>query len=97
MYAGFDRAFRKGVTTINVGQTATAFKARIGCEFAPLYGFAKGLGPVMSRFFYYGASLLVVQKPSNPPLDVFKNRSASGPTQLEYGEMRQLSGFAIGN
>jgi Acetyltransferase (GNAT) domain len=97
MYAGFDRAFQKGVATINVGQTATAFKARIGCDFAPLYGFAKGLGPVMSRFFYYGASLLVVQKPSSPSLDVFKNRSASGPTQLEHGEMRRLLGFAIGN
>jgi hypothetical protein len=97
MYAGFDRAFRKGVATINVGQTAAAFKARIGCEFAPLYGFTKGLGPVMSRLFYYGASLLVVQKPSNPPLDVFKNRSDSGPTQPEYGEMRRLSGFAIDN
>jgi hypothetical protein len=97
MYAGFDRAFRKGVATINAGQTAAAFKARIGCEFAPLYGFTKGLGPVMSRLFYYGANLLVVQKPSNPPLDVFKNRSDSGPTQPEYGEMRRLSGFAIDN
>jgi hypothetical protein len=41
--------------------------------------------------------LLVVQKPSNPPLDVFKNRSDAGPTQPEYGEMRRLSGFAIDN
>lgn len=80
MYAGLDRAFRKGAATINAGQTAAAFKARIGCDFAPLYLFAKGLGPVMSRFLYYGAGLLVIQKPSSPPLDVFKNQSDSGPT-----------------
>jgi predicted N-acyltransferase len=80
MYAGLDRAFRKGAATINAGQTAAAFKARIGCDFAPLYLFAKGLGPVMSRFLYYGAGLLVIQKPSSPPLDVFKSQSDSGPT-----------------
>jgi predicted N-acyltransferase len=73
MYAGLDRAFRQGAATINAGQTAAAFKARIGCDFAPLYLFAKGLGPVMSKFLYYGAGLLVIQKPSSPPLDVFKN------------------------
>jgi predicted N-acyltransferase len=80
MYAGLDRAFRKGAATINAGQTAAAFKARIGCDFAPLYLFAKGLGAVMSGFLYYGAGLLVIQKPSSPPSDVFKNRSDSGPT-----------------
>jgi Acetyltransferase (GNAT) domain len=83
MYAGFDRAFRKGVTKINVGQTATTFKARIGCDFVPLYVFAKGLGPMMSRIFYYGASLLVVQKPASPTLDVFKDRFSSGSMRRE--------------
>jgi predicted N-acyltransferase len=81
MYTGFDRAFRKGVTTINAGQTATTFKARIGCDFAPLYIFAKGLGPMMSRFLHYGAGLLVVQKPASPASDVFKNRFVSGLTR----------------
>jgi len=80
MYMGFDRAFRKGVTTINAGQTAAAFKARIGCDFAPLYLFAKGVGPIMSRFIYYGGSMLVVQKPSTPPLNVFKSELDRGPT-----------------
>ena len=79
MYTGLDRAFRRGVATINVGQTAAAFKARIGCDSAPLYAFAKGLGPMMSRFFYYGASLLVVHKPANPPSNIFKDGFASGP------------------
>lgn len=73
MYMGFDRAFRKGVTTINAGQTAAAFKARIGCDFAPLYLFAKGLGPIMSRLIYFAGNMLIAQKPSTPPLNVFKN------------------------
>lgn len=72
MYIGFDRAFRKGVTTINAGQTAAAFKARIGCDYAPLYLFAKGIGPIMSRLIYYFGNMLIVHKPSTPPLNVFK-------------------------
>ena len=72
MYAGFDRALRKQVKTINVGQTATVFKSRMGCYSAPLYIFTKGVGPVMSRLFHYGARFLVIKKPSNPPSDIFK-------------------------
>jgi predicted N-acyltransferase len=79
MYAGLDRALRDGFETINVGQTAAAFKARIGCENAPLYVFAKGLGPVMSRLFYYGSSLLLIQKPADPPLHIFKSDASSDP------------------
>jgi hypothetical protein len=76
MYAGLDRAFRRGVETIHVGQTAAAFKARIGCDSAPLYAYAKGLGPMMSRFFRHGAGLLVVQQSASPPANVFKSGSA---------------------
>jgi predicted N-acyltransferase len=81
MYAGLDRALRDGFTTINVGQTAAAFKARIGCDNAPVYVFAKGLGRVMSRLFYYGSSLLLIQKPADPPLHVFKSDNASDSAQ----------------
>jgi predicted N-acyltransferase len=72
IYAGFDRAFRKRATKIHVGQTATAFKSRMGCYSEPRYVFAKGLGPSMSRVFRYGAKLLVIKKPSNPPSKIFK-------------------------
>jgi predicted N-acyltransferase len=73
MYTGFDRAFRKGAATINAGQTAGAFKARIGCDSAPLYAFGKGLGPMMSRLFSYGANLLVARTASHAPANVFKD------------------------
>jgi Acetyltransferase (GNAT) domain len=72
MYAGLDRALRKRVAKIQVGQTANAFKARIGCHSEPLYVFAKGRGPVMSRIVRYGANFLVAQKPAIPPPDIFK-------------------------
>ena len=72
MYAGFDRALRAGVAKINVGQTATVFKARMGCYSEPRHVYMKGVGPLMSKLFYYGANFLVIKKPSNPPSDIFK-------------------------
>ena len=72
MYAGFDRALRSGAATINVGQTATVFKARMGCYSKPRYIFAKGLSPLMWALFHYGADVLVIKKPSSPPSDIFK-------------------------
>ena len=72
MYAALDRALRKRVAKIHVGQTANAFKARVGCHSEPLYVFAKGRGPLMSRIVRYGANFLVAQKPAIPPPDIFK-------------------------
>jgi predicted N-acyltransferase len=72
MYALLDRALQKRVTRIQVGQTATVFKARMGCYSESLHIFAKGVGPLMSKLFYYGANFLVVKKPSRPPSDIFR-------------------------
>ena len=77
MYAGFDRAFRKRVKRIHVGQTATVFKSRRGCESEQRFVFAKGRGPVMRPFFHYGARFVVRKMPPNPPSDIFK-RAGSG-------------------
>jgi predicted N-acyltransferase len=79
MFAGFDRALRARVAKINVGQTATVFKARMGCYSEPRYVFIKGVGPLMSRLFYYGANFLVIKKPSNPPSDIFKRGDGGTP------------------
>ncbi|MGA7487761.1 MAG: GNAT family N-acetyltransferase [Xanthobacteraceae bacterium] len=73
MYAGLDRALRKGVSRIEVGQSAGVFKARLGCYSEPLYVFAKGLGPLMSRIIHYGAGLMIAQVPAHPPSDIFKS------------------------
>jgi hypothetical protein len=60
------------VKRIHVGQTATVFKARMGCFSEPRYIYAKGVGFFMSRIFRYGSNFLVIKKPSNPPSDIFK-------------------------
>jgi len=76
-YAALDRAMRKRVSMIHVGQSANAFKARIGCYSEPLYAFTKGLGPFMSRVVRYGATFLVAQTPAMPPSNIFKVSSAN--------------------
>ena len=80
LIAEFDRALRAGVAKINVGQTATVFKSRMGCYSEPRYIYLKGVGPVMSKLFYYGANFLVIKKPSNPPADIFKRGGAETPS-----------------
>jgi predicted N-acyltransferase len=47
-YAALDCALRKQVSKIELGLTADAFKARLGCYSEPLYVFMKGFGPLMS-------------------------------------------------
>jgi Acetyltransferase (GNAT) domain len=70
MYATLDRALQKRVSKIYVGQTADAFKARIGCYAEPLYAFAKGRGVVMSPLVRYGGNL--AHRPVSTPRDIFK-------------------------
>ena len=62
MYAGLDRALRKRVSTIHVGQSADAFKARIGCHSEPLYVLAKGLTPLIALLVRFAGNLLVVHR-----------------------------------
>jgi predicted N-acyltransferase len=76
VYACLDRALQRRVSKICLGQSANAFKARIGCQPAPLYAFAKGVGPVMSRVVRYGASMLVAEVPARPPHDIFRKPGA---------------------
>jgi predicted N-acyltransferase len=87
MYAGLDRALRKGVAKIQIGQSASTFKARLGCYSEPLYVFAKGLGPLMSPLIYYGANLLIAEKPALPASDIFKSSVAGG----------MMDGKSVGN
>jgi hypothetical protein len=72
MYAALDRALRKRVSKIRVGQSGDAFKARLGCYSEPMYGFIKGHGPLMSRLVRYGANFLVAGMPAQPVRDIFK-------------------------
>jgi len=80
MYAGLDRALRKRVSTIHVGQSADAFKARIGCYSEPLYVLAKGLTPLLALLVRFAGHLLVVQKPVIPPSDIFRKDDVESVT-----------------
>jgi predicted N-acyltransferase len=72
-YAALDRALRKQVATIELGVTAGAFKARLGCYSEPSYFFAKGLTPLMSLLLRYGGNLLVPKQPAVPAFEVFSS------------------------
>jgi predicted N-acyltransferase len=71
-YAVLDRALRKGVAKIQMGQTASAFKARLGCHPEALYMFIKGRGPLLPLLIRYSSHLLVATEPAIPAFDVFK-------------------------
>src|SRR5690349_13910051 len=70
-YAVLGRALQKQPSRIYFGQTADGFKARLGCYSEPLYVFAKGWGPIMSRLVRYGANFLVAKMPPVPAFNVF--------------------------
>jgi predicted N-acyltransferase len=78
IYAAFDRALHKCVERIHAGQTATVFKARMGCESEQRYAFAKGRGALMWPLFYYGAKFVVRNMSPNPPSDIFRRDGSVG-------------------
>ena len=83
-YAALDRALRSGVSKIELGVTADAFKTRLGCYAEPLHFFIKGVGPMMSLMVRYSFKLLLNREPAIPSFDVFNaagvdDRSCPGP------------------
>jgi predicted N-acyltransferase len=72
-YAALDCALRKRVSTIELGPSADAFKARLGCYSEPTYLFAKGLTRLMSLVVRYGANVLVPKTRAAPSFDVFNS------------------------
>ena len=81
MYAWLDNALQSGAANIEFGQTADAFKARLGCSQRPLYAFLKGLGPLNSTIVRFGADLMVAPPPTIAAHNVFKrgvNNSSPG-------------------
>jgi Acetyltransferase (GNAT) domain len=76
MYAALDRALRSGATKIHVGQTASAFKARLGCHAEPLYGYIKGRGLLMWPLVRFGTGWVLAQTPTSPSADIFKKEGS---------------------
>jgi predicted N-acyltransferase len=71
-YAALDRALRSGVSRIELGVTADAFKARLGCHAEPLHFFTKGIGFMTSLMVRYGSGLMLNSGPAIPSFDVYK-------------------------
>jgi hypothetical protein len=67
-----DNGLRLGARDIHCGQTADAFKARLGCVTTPLYIYAKGLGLLRSQLISRGAALLFGKKPDPPSFQVLR-------------------------
>jgi hypothetical protein len=88
VYASLDRALREHVSEIRVGQTADAFKARLGCDSEPLHVFVKGLGALMSPIVRYGADLLIAQKPTNAFFEIFKSGVGQRSGRHGWGHIR---------
>jgi predicted N-acyltransferase len=78
-YAALDCALRKQVSTIELGATAGAFKARLGCYSQPSYFFVRGLTPLISLLLRYGGNLLVPKQPAPPAFEVFSSAEKSIP------------------
>ena len=91
LYASLDQGMRKGVQTIEVGQTGDFFKSKLGCQANPRYMFTKGLGPVMATITRLTAPLLVARMPPPPTFDIFRrgeDRSAPAGSRSVEDESR---------
>jgi hypothetical protein len=89
MYAMIDSGLRKRVSAIYLGQTATTFKARLGCYSEPLYAFVKGQGPLMSRLVRYTADFVLAETKANPPSNVFRKMEGSARPRPHQRKQQQ--------
>lgn len=72
MYRQLDHALRQRPERIEVGQTADAFKARLGCRPSPRYFFAKA-GRFATRLaLRHGFRLFFPDRPPVPAYEVFR-------------------------
>jgi predicted N-acyltransferase len=72
MYHQLDLAYRSGSQLVRFGQTADAFKARVGCTGAPRYFYARGTGSVRAWIVRQAAGLLGPPRSPKQEHDVFK-------------------------
>jgi predicted N-acyltransferase len=73
MYHQLDDALRRGPERIEVGQTADAFKARLGCRPTPRYFFVKPRGLVAGTALRHGFDLLFPGRPPTQVHSVFRS------------------------
>jgi predicted N-acyltransferase len=72
LYAVLDNGLRDDVDDIKLGQTADMSKARLGCDWQPLYFYIKGAGVLWDLFISVGFRLLFPNRPLPPTYNVFR-------------------------
>jgi len=82
MYHQLDHALRAGARVVRFGQTADAFKTRVGCVGRPLHFYARAPGAVLSWVLRRFGGALFPPRPVLPPNDVFK-AAPIGPVKLK--------------
>ncbi len=75
VYQEMDAGLKLGARDIHCGQTADAFKARLGCVTTPLYVYIKGLGLLRSQLISRCTALLFGKKPDPPTFQVLRTSS----------------------
>ena len=73
MYHQLDDALRRGPERVQVGQTADAFKARLGCRSTARYFFVKPCGRVAGTALRHGFDLLFPDRSPAPVYSVFRS------------------------
>jgi predicted N-acyltransferase len=72
LYAILENGLREDVAEIKLGQTADDSKARLGCDWQPLYFYIKGAGVLWDLFISIGFRLLFPNRPLPPTYNVFR-------------------------
>jgi hypothetical protein len=75
-YQDLDRALRSGVRAIHMGQTADAFKVRLGAAPKALFCLARAVNPVLNWGFHKAKPLVFPPVPNVPARNAFKSESA---------------------
>ena len=73
MYQQLDFAFRSGAEHIELGQTADAFKARLGARPHPMFAYVRGRGAVPQFILWAGFTILFPEPIPGPAFDIFKS------------------------
>jgi Acetyltransferase (GNAT) domain len=101
IYAMLGCALAKQASRIEVGLGGDAFKAKLGCYSEPLYVFAKGRGPLMSRIVRAAGHLLIARKPATPSFNILRSsahasenkvRRRQQPAQLRFPVLTRRRG-----
>lgn len=74
MYIELDHALQAGTSEIKVGQTAPAFKVRLGCTQRPLHMYIKGSGLFSRMLLASCFSILFPKKPPIAPADIYNSK-----------------------